>query len=182
MNRIFIALFVITLFSGCSTVYNAPKYNMSPDNVMTLKTIKTGDIKVLDFTNYGDFKNKCRGFHPIGLPNKVSYAKYISSALSDELKFAGLYDSDKNPRIQLTGKVNFIDFSTNKGDFGGEWDIDLMLISSNGQSMSVRNKHVYEAPFGGDAACRKTAEEYLVAVQKIINRVITSPNFKALIK
>lgn len=182
MHKLIVICLAVVLASGCSTVYKAPKYNMSADNIMTLKTIEHGDIHVHDFTNYGDFKNKCRGFHPIGLPGKVTFAEYISSALSDELKFAGLYDADKNPRVQLTGKITKIDFSTDKGELGGEWDIGLMLISSNGQTMKVRGQHLYEAPFSGDKACRKTAEEFLVAVQKMVNRVIISPEFKSLIK
>ena len=171
-------LAVFFLF-GCST-YLSPRYAIEPDNTMALRNLNAGDIGVAAFTGPDEFSSSCRGGGPISPPDGITFAEYIREALADELKVAGLYNK-QSPKVTLSGKIDTLDFSTNKGVTGGEWNISITLTSSNGKSMVSSEHYEFKAGFVGETACKQTAEAFMYAVQNLMAKVITSDEFKGLL-
>lgn len=165
--------------SACST-FTPPRYSISADNNVALKSIGVGNVNVGKFTGPASFDNACRGAGPIAPPDNVSFEAYIQKALADELKVAGMYD-DKSPKVTLTGAVEKLRFSSSRGLTGGEWDIDLRVNSSNGKSVFVSEHYEFQSGFVADTACKQTAEAYFPAVQNLLGKLIKSPEFKGLL-
>jgi hypothetical protein len=175
-----LSIILATVFLiGCST-YMSPRYSIEPDNTIALRNLNANDIGVADFTGPDEFSSSCRGGGPIAPPDDITFAEYIREALADELKVAGLYNR-QSPKVTLTGKIDTLDFSTNKGITGGEWNISITLTSSNGKSLVSSEHYEFKAGFAGETACKQTAEAFMYAVQNLIAKVIKSDEFKGLL-
>jgi len=179
MGKITTVLFVLAL-SACS---NTPqRYSISTDNNTALKAIGVGNINVGSFTRTADFSNNCRLLYGhLALPDNMSFEGYIQKGLVEELKVAGMLD-DKNSKVTLTGVVEKLEFSTLTGvTGGGHWDIGLRVNSSNGKSTYVTEHYEFDASIQVWAACAQAASAYTPAVQNVIGKLITSPDFKSLV-
>lgn len=170
-------ILIILLFSvGCNT-RSVHRYSSSVDNVLALRAIPDIRVNVGEFEEipHNKFEISCRAFSPITTPDQESYASYIKKALSDELKMAGVYSED-SPLV-LRGQINKLDFSSDQGF----WEIHLLLMSSNNKGALYKEKYLYQTGFDGNVACRQTAQTFAPAVQNLINKIVTSQEFKSLI-
>lgn len=175
MMRIVGLLLLFTL-AACDSFPAAP-YGVSPDNSLALKSIPASEhVNVGAFTVTQTFNSTCRLAGPIRLPGGLSFEGYIQKAFSDELKVAGVYD-DKSP-VTLHGVVTDMEFSSNSG----YWDIALTVNSSNGNSVAVSERYDFDASFISVGACHNVAAAYQSAVQELINKVITAPTFRSLLR
>jgi len=168
------------MVSACST-YTTPRYAINADTNVTLKSLGATALSVGTFTAPANFDQSCRAAGPLAPPDGMSHADYIKKAFEDELKFAGIYAA-KNPRVTLSGSVNRLEFSSNRGLTGGSWDIQILLNSSNGKTLPVSEHYEFESGFAAGTACKQTAEAYFPAVQNLIGKAVRSPEFKALIQ
>ena len=84
--------------------------------------------------------------------------------------------------VKLSGDVTKIGFSSLDGLTNGRWDIELELNSSNGKQMIVNNRYSFKSGFDAITACNATADALTPAVQDLINRVVTHPEFGELLK
>lgn len=175
------AVIVLAGLAGCST-YAVPRYSVSTDTVLALRAI--GDVKV----EVGEFVGAkeagpndkvgeimCRGVGPIKTPDGESYAEYVRKALISELVMANLYAKDAP--IELTGKLNELDFQSTKG----YWTVSLEILSSNGKSLEVENTYEYQSSFYGETACNQTAQAGLGAIQDAIRAAVTDESFPSLL-
>jgi hypothetical protein len=96
------ALFASAL-GGCST-YVTPRYSISADTNVALKSLGVSGVAVGAFSGPASFDNACRGAGPLSPPDGLSHTDYIKRALEDELKVAGAYAAGA-PRVTLTGVV-----------------------------------------------------------------------------
>lgn len=64
----------------------------------------------------------------------------------------------------------------------GEWRVGLMLRSSNGRSVRVAERYPFASDFNGETACKRAAEAFLPAVQGLISKLISNPEFPALLR
>jgi len=176
----FLAVLLFDLaMGGCST-FETPRYVKSPGTaVLLMKSVVTG-VGVGAFAGPEDFDTQCRAAGPLRLPDGISHTEYIKKALEEELKAAGVFQSDK-PRVILAGTVNRLEFSSARGLGGGSWDIEITLSSSNGRSLRASESYVFESGFRGRKACNRTAEAFMPAVQNIIRKMLSSPGFKPLV-
>lgn len=179
MKKLSIALLFTAVLSGCTT-FSSPRYSISADTSVVLKTYDVGNINVGSFQRQTGFDANCRAAGPIAPPDKLSFEGYIQKALADELKLADLYDAE-NPKITLSGIVDTLAFSSSRGLTGGSWDIGLRVVSSNGKSAYVLERYEFESGFVADTACRQTANAFMPAVQNLIGKLVRSPRFEALI-
>lgn len=172
-------LSLLTL-SGCST-YTPQRYTISADNNVALKRLGASNINVGTIKGATLFNRTCRVVvGPIAPPDNMTFEGYIQKALSDELKVAGLFDSE-DPKVTLTGQVERLEFSSSRGITGGTWEIDLRIESSNGRSTGVKSRYQFESGFRDETACKQTAEAFLPAVQDLIGKLIVAPEFKGLV-
>lgn len=163
------------LLAGCET-YQAPRYGVSVDNVMALKTLGPAKVKVGEFAEPKQFGAGCRAAGPITAADQLTFAGYIRKALADELKLAGLYDDGAG--ISLTGAVDNLAFSSSVGF----WDIALTVTSSNGKTISVKEHYEFPSAFTAVAACKRVSDALFPAVQNVIQKVVSSLEFRAMIK
>lgn len=174
MKRIIGILILFTL-TACNS-YTAAPYGISPDNNLALKSIAgTEHVRVGAFTATQTFDSGCRLAGPIQLPAGLTFEGYIQKAFSDELKVAGVYD-DK-AQVTLLGTITDMKFSST----GGSWDIALTVNSSNGKSVAVSEHYDFHTSFSAVGACHDVSDFFQPAVQGLVNKVITAPNFRSLL-
>jgi len=163
------------LLGGCST-YAANRYTPSTDNVVTLRDmeIKPIDVGQIEYDAEKPNELMCRAVGPIQTPDKESFGEFVRGALVDELRMAEKYD--ENSDVRLSGELREFTFSSNQG----YWSIRLYLESNNSQSMEVAERYEYTTSFYGETACNQTAQAMMPAVQDLVNRIVTSPEFREL--
>jgi len=171
-NLLFVALGLFV--AGCET-YSAPRYGMSADNIVILRTLAPNRISIGAFAEPPQFSDGCRAAGPITAADGVGFAAYIRKALIDELKIAGVYD-ERGP-VTLTGSLDKLAFSSTVA----WWDLTLTVRSSNGRSITVQEQYKFDGAFAAVTACKKVADAYFPAVQNALQKLIASPDFRALI-
>lgn len=80
----------------------------------------------------------------------------------------------------MTGRVDALDFSSGLTD--AAWNIAVTISSSNGKSVSVDSRYPFSGNFVGEVACNQTAQALMPAVQDLIGKIITHPDFAALLR
>jgi hypothetical protein len=176
-----IFLFVmISMSSACATYY-APGYGISTMNVDTLEQKMGGtDVKVKlnEFTAVPtvDQDMWCRGAGPVMATRGQTFHKYIQDALQDEFSAAKIYSPDA--QVTIDGVLQKIDFDS----WGtSSWDIELTLFSSTGTSFTVAEHFEFSGACQAKLACEGVAKAFPAAVQSLIEKIITHPEFDNLI-
>lgn len=180
MIKVAFVIIGLMVLSGCNT-FSPPHYFSEKENVIGLQKINISDISLASFTGPTKFDDACRAVGKISPDQNTTFADYIQEAFAEELKQAGLYSNKKPPRFTLTGRINSLSFSTTKGIYGGVWDIDLTLNSSNGQSMSISEHLEFQGDFNPMIACNRTIEAFPMLVRNLIGNIVYSSEFKTLI-
>lgn len=182
MKKIIATVFALVL-GACSSMltYMPPHYSVATDNTMALKKTGAGNINVGSFTKTAEFDNSC-GITAgvVGMPDNLSFEGYIQKGLVDELKLAGMFD-DKAPKITLSGEVEQLSFFSRRDIYTSTWKIGVHLNSSNGKTVYVTDQYNFDAGAGSKADCQKIADYYMPAVQKILGKLITAPEFQSLV-
>lgn len=166
--------------AGCST-FTTPRYSIAPDTNVALKAINTSGVSVGAFTGPATFDASCRGAGPLATVDGISHSEYLRKALEAELKVAGIH-TDQTPRVVLSGQVTKLEFSSTRAITGGSWDIQMLLKSSNGMSLTAAETYLFQSGFVADTACKQTAEAYLPAVQNLIAKTVRTAEFKSLLQ
>lgn len=171
----FIAL--LALLSGCSTM-QPPRYAISVDNVQNLKKYENRHVMVSKFTQSAEYSAGCRLMGPIEPADGLSIPEFVSNAINDEFKMAGIYSESGT---KITGDVTQINFSSISGLTNGIWNIGINLTSSNGKSLNVSNQYKFKSGFDAITACNATADALTPAVQDLIKAAIAKPEFESLL-
>ncbi len=155
------------------------RYSMSVDNNQALKKLEGSQVYLASLEAPKTFDAGCRLMGPIQASDGMTIPQFIVKAFNDELKFANLY-SEKG--VTLSGVLNNIDFSSTSGLTSGWWNIGMTLNSSNGKSLTVDNRYEFKSGFDAITACNQTAQALGPAVQDLIKKAVTNPEFPDLIK
>ena len=172
-------LLIAVLSAGCSTMTPA-RYSVSVDNNQALKQYQGSKARVASMASPASYDANCRLMGPIQASDGMSIPQFIEKAFNDEMKFAGIYDTQEG--VVLTGTMNKIEFSSTSGLTNGWWDLGLTLSSSNGKSMSVENRYEFKSGFDAWTACSQTAQALGPAVQDLIKKIVTDAQFAALLR
>lgn len=167
------------VLSACATP-TVSRYAASTDNVVALRSLKLSGIGVGPFAEPTKDDTKCRGIGQVRLQDGKTHAQYIQGALRDELRLADAY-AEADPSVTLSGRLVAINSSSGLGSSKGVWSITLQLDSSNGKSMTVEESYNFRSGFAASAACNNVAQAFTPAVQDLIAKVISSPEFPALL-
>jgi len=176
-----LAISSLLLFSGCAN--KVPNYASSPQNIRAVKNLHkeekaTVNIATFKAKNEGESKVMCRLATPVGTPDGMTFAKYVEDALAVELEMGDMIDP-KSSTI-LSGNLENVYGSTLLGN--AYWEHTLNLTSSNGKNLSITSRYDYESSYLATSACSEMQRSYLPAVQLLVNKIITDPRFKELIK
>ncbi|MEO8342522.1 MAG: hypothetical protein ABI536_01780, partial [Gallionella sp.] len=166
------------VLGACS--YIPQRYSSAAEITEALKKLGVGNINVGPFTKTAEFDNKCRVVSGVVEPGKTGFEGYIQNALIEELKVAEMFD-DQTPKITLTGVVEKLSLSTLPTVYLSNWDIGVRLNSSNGKTAYINQHYAFNAGPTNLADCQQLADHYMIAVQKTLNKLITSPEFESLV-
>jgi hypothetical protein len=178
MKKILVVLSMFVL-GACS--YVPQRYGISPDNTEALKKLGVGNINVGPFKKAAAFDTSCQVVAgSIDSPDSTGFEGYIQRALIDELKQAGMFD-DQSPKITLTGVVEKMSMTTLRTVYLSNWDIWVRLNSSNGKTVFIKQHYEFNAGIHNLADCQIVADQYMVAVQKTLGKLINAPEFQSLV-
>jgi hypothetical protein len=171
-----IALLSLGLLTGCTT-FAANRYSVNANTVAELRQFAGHPVAVGAFASLspGQSDLSCRGGTTIKTPDGEPFSDFVRKGLVDEMKIAGIY-SNQAP-VVLTGTLTHIDF----GSVSGNWQLSLIITSSNGQTLFETESFGYSSSFDGDAACNQTAQALMPAVQDLIGKIVHDPRFADLI-
>jgi len=184
-NRLFmkriIALTGIALLAGCITI-TPGRYSTLVDNQQALKKYAGSQARVTAMLTPVHYSGSCRLIAGKILgPDGMSIAQYVQKAFNDELKTANIY-SDSG--VSFVGSLTEINFSSgHRGVLAsGWWDLSLSLNSGNGKSIKVANRYEFESSLDPHVACDRTARALTPAVQDLIKKAVTDPQFGNLLR
>ncbi len=178
MKKMIIIAAVLFMSAGCSTMTPA-RYSVSIDNNQALKQYAGTAVKVASITSECTYDANCRLMGPIQASDGMTIPQFVEKAFNDELKFANIF-SDNG--IILNGSLTKIEFSSTSGLTNGVWDLTLKLTSSNGKSITVASSYGFKSGFDAMTACNQTAQALGPAVQDLIKKVVTDPQFGSLVR
>jgi hypothetical protein len=168
------------LLAGCETP-TSQRYAPGADNVQAIRSLGASGVGVDSFRPPPSFDPNCRAVGAIAVADGISHSEYIRKAFADELKMAGATGTG-TPRVVLSGVINKLEFSSSRGLTGGVWIIDLDLASSNGRRINVNEQYEFTSGFEAMSACRNTADAFPRAVQNLVGKAVSSPQFPELLK
>jgi hypothetical protein len=114
---------------------------------------------------------------PIQASDGMTIPQFVEKAFNDEFKFASIYADNG---VVLSGTLSQIEFSSSAGLTNGYWLLGMTLKSSNGKSMTVDSRYDFKSGFDAITACNQTAQALGPAVQDLIKKAVTQPNFAAM--
>ncbi|MDO5667620.1 MAG: hypothetical protein Q4G44_07335 [Alcaligenaceae bacterium] len=180
--NILIGLSVFTLMTGCAS-YSGQPYTTLADNQVAIrdaaKSVNAEKV-VLETVTLAESVSPtltCRAAGPVHPAPGKTVQQYIEEALKSELYAGGVYAPDATNRIKA--EVNTLGFSS-MGD--AHWALGLHLKSSAMPSgYSVEIKYPFSSSYFADYACRDVAGAFAPAVQQLVKKVVTAPEFQTLI-
>ena len=166
------------LFTGCGI--KTSEYNVSADNVQTLRDYKELKLDVSNFTatNSGESSVMCRLAETISTPKGEPFSEYIKEALISELKMAGVYN--KNSELKISGNLNKIYGSTMFGN--AYWEINVTVSSTNGKSITVNTKRDYPSSYLASTACNNMGTSFAPTIKQLIGDIINHKDFSELLR
>ena len=180
IKKTLLAVSIATLLAACETP-TTQRYAISPTNNVAIKALGVNNVGIGKFAPPASFSSTCRALGPIRVADNMSHTEYIQRAFEDELKVAGAF-AQSSPRVTINGNIDRLEFSSSRGLTGGSWTIDLTLQSSNGQKMTQKEYYEFDSGFSAPEACRQTAEAFSRAVQNLVGKTVSNPQFLSLVK
>jgi outer membrane murein-binding lipoprotein Lpp len=179
-NKILIStsLLATLLFTGCGIRTN--EYNVSADNVQTLRNYENlkMDVSTFTATNKDESSVMCRLAETVSTPKGEPFSEYIKDAFVSELKMAEVYD--KNSDLKISGNLNKIYGSSMFGN--AYWEMDVTVTSSNGNSITVNTKRDYPSSYLASSACNNMGTSFAPSIKQLIGDILEHKDFPKLVK
>ena len=170
----------ITAFAtGCSTTNSIP-YKASTGNIIAIQqTLESQGKKVtigsVTMAPGVEESPTCRLMGPIKVAPGKSLAQYIKDAFVEELFMAKAYAPNAESEINAT--IDNIKFSSVSP---ASWDIAMSVSSSNSPGYSVSVNYGFDTSWDAYSACKNVADAFGPAVQALLGKVVTHPQFSTL--
>jgi hypothetical protein len=177
MYRMILSLLALGFMSGCTM--NAVQYQPDFNLVSELKDQNIRSISVGDISNKEPALNRIslRG-SPMVSTYSNSYADYLEAAIKEQLLQSGLYEESSTIEISgelLENKVSVASFSI------GTANISARFIVKNSENIRfnkiVAIEHQWPSSFVGAIAIPNAQNNYPLAVQKLINKLMSDSEF-----
>ncbi len=169
------------LVTACSM--QAPPYQVSIENVQTIKTNKIQKIKVGDVVSSNELnKISMRGSKMVSPVNK-SYGAYLAKALEEELKLAKAWSAISDTVITGEFLTNDIDVTgVSKGI--GVASVKFKVTRDNKEVFEkiISVNHTFESSFIGAIAIPNGQASYVHLVQKLIKKLFEDEDFISVLK
>lgn len=168
------------LLAGCTTTQPASYANYA-DNTFALRKLNGAKVRVSSISDLSKFDSGCRMMGPIKTAGARPLAEFIRDSLNDELKFAGIY-SDEPGTSELAATLNSGEFSSMTGMTKGYWSFSLQVANpANGKSLTANSRYDFDSAFDAQNACANTSNALTPAVQRLIYKTVSDPDFGSVI-
>lgn len=172
---------VSVIAAGCSTTNSIP-YKASTENVIAIqqkletqgKKVSVGKISMAPGVEESP---TCRLMGPIKVAPGKSLDQYIKDAFVEELFMAKAYSAEAQSVINA--KIENIKFSSFSP---ASWDIAMSVSSSNSPGYSVSINYGFSTSWDAYSACKNVADAFGPAVQALLGKVVSHPQFSSLAK
>lgn len=177
MYKIIISILLVGLMSGCTM--NAVNYQPDFNLVNEMKDQDLKKINIGEITSENPKVNKIsiRGSSMVS-PFNSSYADYLEVALREQLQQADLYSKSSSITIfgeLLINKINAAGFSVGTADISAQFKVE-----DSGEILFdkvVAINHEWASSFVGAVAIPNAQNNYPLAVQKLISKLMSDPEF-----
>ena len=166
--------------SACESMSPATYSNFA-DNSVALRMYPNAKVAIASMEDTSRFDSGCRLVGPITASGNRTVPQFIYDSFNEELKFANIYSTDQGAAsLKLT--LVSATFSSTSGLVNGWWEFTVKLDNpADGRSLTANTKYDFQSGFSAVAACQNTSVSLTPAVQRLINRAITDPNFRQLV-
>ncbi len=181
LARIMVAGAGLAAIAACSDA-PPPQYLVSRDSLSYLHQAGARPVAVgaFDGRSLRDPFLLCLELAEVRDSDEFDYAGFVREALIAELRTAGLHTDDPAGTV-LTGRIEWIEVDR-PTPWDGRWTIQLTLASSNGATLSARERMKFEAGgMIGPSTCRAANRTLPVVVRQLLERMITSVEFRNLL-
>lgn len=165
--------------SGCTHI--ADRYPISADNVVAIRALGNQKINVGAFSTspgVAGTEIQCAGV-AIAPPDGNSFAAYIRTALIADLKLAAAYSSVAP--VTLIGNIDALEVDASALSLTGQWLI-VLTVHRNGKSLTVSERYSFGSQTLNLTSCEGASRRLGAAVQNLVNKLVTAPEFGAIIK
>jgi hypothetical protein len=170
-----------TFLAGCQTMQPASYANYG-DNTFALRKLTGAKVRIVSMADLSKFDSGCRMAGPIKTAGNRPLAEFIRDSMNDEFKFAGIYSDDPGA-IELSATLNSGEFSSMTGLTRGYWTFSLQLANSAyGKSLTAISRYDFDSGFDAMTACMNTSNALTPAVQRLIYKAVSGPDFTALVR
>ena len=169
--------FLFFLFSCQSRI--VPEYSLRVENVQSLKSIETKRLINIEIGNSLSTTIKellCRLESEIQVSNGT-FETYIKNALIEELRNVNYYSNKSKNKIF----INLVDINLNTFS-NPSWDITLQVTFNDNHKLILKEEYLFESNLYAEAACSNAKWAFMNAVQKLINSIISNPDFRKLLR
>ena len=172
---------IAVIAAGCETTYSIPyKYKASTGNVIAIqqtlesqgKKVSVGEVSMAPGVKQSP---TCRLLGPIKVAPGTSLDQYIKYAFIEELFMAKAYAPTS--KIVINAKIENIKFSSFPP---GSWDIAMSVSSPSSPGYSVSVNYAFGTSWEAYSACQHVANAFGPAVQALLGKVVTHPQFPTL--
>lgn len=119
----------------------------------------------------------CRGGESLSLPDFLPYEEYIRRAFNQELQSAQLYDEGPEA-VVLSGLMTELAFASVSD---ANWKMGLRIAAPDGRSAAASVTVPFNAVWSAATACPSAENAVPGTVQKLIESLVASPEFSALL-
>jgi len=153
-------------------------YQVSKDNVVELSNLKAAEttykliLEKSESTNNDYFM--CRGWFPLYANGQLPFDNYIANAMKSEMEAAGVYSADSNNSIKL--KLEKIDY---ENMISARWKLQIKVEINDTTQFSVDDEYAFSGHFVATPACERTAAAFMPAVQSLLNKLYSNPEFSS---
>lgn len=175
------ALFlVLGLVGGCASMA-APTYQPSVDTTQVLLEHRAARLAVGPFAASAGVSNtdlRVRGNQVSAGGNEGTFSGYLRNALITELKTAGRFDQQSQIRIEGVLARNELDAGAATGSATIAAHFVVTRANTNIYDKTLTVTHTWDSSFMGAIAIPSAVQNYAGAVQKLVFKLVTDPDFE----
>ncbi|OOG58368.1 hypothetical protein [Rhodanobacter sp. C03] len=172
-------LLLLGLVTGCASIA-APTYQPSVDTTQVLLEHREARLAVGPFVASVGVPNtglSVRGNQLSAGGSDGTFSDYLRNALITELKTAGRFDQQSQMRIEGVLANNALDAGAATGSATVAAHFVVTKASVNIYDKTLTVTHTWDSSFMGAIAIPSAVQNYAGAIQKLVFKLVTDPDF-----
>lgn len=172
-------LLLLGLVAGCASM-PIPTYQPSVDTTQVLLEHREARLAVGPFAASAGIPNSSlsvRGSQLSAGGNEGTFSDYLRNALITELKTAGRFDQQSQMRVEGMLANNELDSGAATGSATVAARFVVTRANVNVYDKTLTVTHTWDSSFVGAIAIPSAVQNYAGAIQKLVFKLVTDPDF-----